>query len=171
MFLNAVLFQSSMDKTPASIVTEDPSILYLVSYPNPSKQLLEFFSDKIRERRIDILVVETLMSGKVPTMYRDAHDIPMIHFAIEAAHVIPTFFLPHDSKPAERRPNFYMYDALPFGIVPLDAAYSLNREEPCQRMIDIWKENPDPSNLVRVMRREYAFPGRDPELTRLSRQV
>src|SRR5512137_2523827 len=81
------------EEAPLS-VAQGPSIHYQIAYPLPPAWMLQEFFRQIKEGSIDIVIIETLMSGLIPTK----GDYPMSRFAGDCAKLVPTFFLPQDSK-------------------------------------------------------------------------
>ncbi len=134
-----------------SDILETPSIIYVVSYPPPNPIHLEYYQKQIKGKDIDIIVVQTLMSGNISTM----GEYPMSRFVRQTSENVPTFLIPDDTKAHERRGLFYNMEISNLGVIPLDGAFSKIADEVCGKMVEIWKQDQDPLNLVKQIKEKY----------------
>ena len=90
----------AMTDVAESRVRTKPRILYVPVSPGfPDEDFLAHYTAGIRGGSVDVVVVETYMSGGIPS----EPPYSVIPFIVDSAKHVPTFLVPEGQRPQDRR--------------------------------------------------------------------
>lgn len=126
---------------------EKPQVLYIPVSPGfPDMEYLRFVRESIQEGALDAIVLETYMSGRLPS-----HEAVFIH---EFAVRVPTFLVPQADH-QQRYPRTDTWAEEAYGGTALETAYSGIAGQVVEKINEALRRSRDSETVISEVREHF----------------